>query len=133
MVEGMIGYFGEVSRYSSGLISVNKSQQRVSLSAMFSLLGLSLFSSSLVYSPSLVSASAISGRSSHCQPYHYDFTASTSLGSSFVSATADSKFDVNSNGLELFLTRPNQPVKSSKGINNILGQGSTINSTFTFL
>jgi hypothetical protein len=88
---------------------------------------------SLVYPSVLVYGSPVSSGTSDCRPFHYDFTTATSLGSSFVPATTDSKFDVNSNGLELFLTRPAGPVKTSGGINDILGQGATINSTFTLL
>ena len=70
---------------------------------------------------------------SDCQPRTIDFTSLEVLGSDFVAVTSEHTYALTGDGLELYLLRPEQPVKTSNGINDVLGEGATVNSTFNFL
>ena len=76
-----------------------------------------------------------------CTPFHTTFTAgsvSSSSGSDgytpFVSVTPRDSYQLlDGGGLGLILRRPEGVIKTVKGINDRVGDGATVNSTFEFL
>ncbi|KAJ7180633.1 glycoside hydrolase family 16 protein [Mycena filopes] len=70
----------------------------------------------------------------HCEPFHITFEQSTSPAfySNFVPISPEGSYDLTANGLELYLDKPDGPVTTSKdkGVNDKVGNGATINSTF---
>ncbi|TFY78449.1 hypothetical protein EWM64_g5563 [Hericium alpestre] len=74
-----------------------------------------------------------------CTPFNSTFPKGsvdfrqTSTGAPFIAISPNGSWDVGSNGLELFMSKPEGPVTTSDGVNSQLGNGATVNSTFTFL
>ncbi|KZP16624.1 glycoside hydrolase family 16 protein [Athelia psychrophila] len=80
------------------------------------------------------------GSSPPCQPFHSTFpagsvSASRSLGdsSAFVAISPEGSYRAGSNGLELFMQKPEGGIVTRGGVNNKVADGATVNSTFTFL
>jgi hypothetical protein len=75
--------------------------------------------------------------SSSCTSFNTTFVSDSvgeaGGGSSFIAATYHDTYSIDHMGLNLHLERPNSPVTTKNGINNLLSDGATINSTFTFL
>jgi hypothetical protein len=74
-----------------------------------------------------------------CKPFSIDFTSfagQNSLPSSFQGCSRAGTYSLGSDGLELYLLPPPggaDTVKEKYGVNNVLGQGATVNSTWEFL
>lgn len=75
-----------------------------------------------------------------CQPFRSTFpagsvSASRSLGdsSAFVAISPEGSYRAGSNGLELFMQKPEGGIVTRGGVNNKVADGATVNSTFTFL
>ncbi|KAE9406256.1 concanavalin A-like lectin/glucanase [Gymnopus androsaceus JB14] len=78
--------------------------------------------------------------SPHCEPYSTTFSDPSmvsnandpnSAASRFVALSPPDTYAITSDGLQLYLKRPEGEVSSDKdGVNNKLGEGATINSTF---
>ncbi|KAI0689494.1 concanavalin A-like lectin/glucanase [Cytidiella melzeri] len=76
--------------------------------------------------------------SSQCQPFHATFKHSDvsnnpNAVTPFVAVSPQSSYSVDSGGLALYLEKPEKPVKTKDGVNDIVAEGATINSTFTVL
>jgi hypothetical protein len=75
--------------------------------------------------------------SSSCTSFNTTFVSDSvgkvDGGSSFIAATHRDTYSIDHMGLNLYLERPKSPVNTKNGINNLLSDGATINSTFTFL
>lgn len=74
--------------------------------------------------------------SSQCTPFHSRFEQSDISNSHyastpFVGVSPQGSYSVGSSGLELYLEKPNHPVKTKDGVNDIVSEGATVNSTFT--
>lgn len=81
-----------------------------------------------------------SSRSSQqCTPFKTTFTPGSvaSKGSSssepFVAVSPDGSWALGDEGLELYMERPKGGVKSGGGVNDVVADGATVNSTFTML
>lgn len=79
-------------------------------------------------------------RSSSCTPFKTTFTSGSvaSKGSSsssepFVAVSPDGTWALGESGLELYMERPKGDVKTEDGINDVVADGATVNSTFTML
>lgn len=80
-----------------------------------------------------------SSRSS-CTPFKSTF-GSGSVGSKgtssssepFVAVSPDDSWALGSGGLELYMEKPKGDVKTEGGINDVVADGATVNSTFTML
>ncbi|KZT43070.1 concanavalin A-like lectin/glucanase [Sistotremastrum suecicum HHB10207 ss-3] len=84
---------------------------------------------------STVITATISSPAPACRPSKTTFTSSTTLGpaEAFVALSPSDTYELTDNGLELHLQRPEGTVTTSKGVNDKLGDGATVNSTFSFL
>lgn len=73
-----------------------------------------------------------SASSGLCQPFHSSFPpSSVSSGNSpFVAVSPQGSYGITENGLELYLRKPQGPVKTHDGVNDKIADGATINSTF---
>lgn len=80
-----------------------------------------------------------SPRSSQCTPFKSAFGPGSvgSKGSSdsepFVAVSPDGSWALGEGGLELYMERPKGDVKTEGGINDVVADGATVNSTFTML
>jgi hypothetical protein len=76
-------------------------------------------------------------RASQCQPFKTSFSDASSvaanLSASFVAVSSEESYQVGKSGLELLLKRPDANVASEGGVNDELGSGATVNSTFFLL
>jgi len=94
---------------------------------------------SLVYIFScILASSALRVQRSLCQPFHSSFPAgsvASSLDSSspFVSISPTGSYSLSDKGLELFMQKPHGTVTTKDGENNLVAEGATVNSTFSFL
>ncbi|KAL0953714.1 hypothetical protein HGRIS_004906 [Hohenbuehelia grisea] len=78
---------------------------------------------------------------SKCSPFWTTFPASAvaNAGSGsnsrapFVGITPPTSYKATGNGLQMFLDRPKWEVTTANGVNDFVGEGSTLNSTFTML
>lgn len=77
-----------------------------------------------------------------CQPFTSTFPPSDVKGNSltdllsnapFVSIGAPGSYGTPGTGLDMYLKKPAGPVTKEGHTNNVVGQGATINSTFTML
>ncbi len=74
--------------------------------------------------------------SSQCTPFHSrfeqsDISNSHNASTPFVGVSPQGSYSVGTSGLELYLEKPNHPVKTKDGVNDIVAEGATVNSTFT--
>jgi len=72
-------------------------------------------------------------QSTQCQPFHSTFAPSDFAldGSApFTPISPANTYEVSSDGLELFLQRPNGQITTHDGVNDQIASGATINSTF---
>lgn len=76
-------------------------------------------------------------RAPQCQPLKTSFSDASSvaanLSASFVAVSPEESYQVGKNGLELLLKGPDGNVISEGGVNDELGTGATVNSTFFLL
>lgn len=76
-------------------------------------------------------------RASQCQPLKTSFSDASSvaanLSASFVAVSPEESYQVGKSGLELLLKGPDGNVISEGGVNDELGTGATVNSTFFLL
>ncbi|KAI0915250.1 hypothetical protein AcW1_007081 [Taiwanofungus camphoratus] len=73
---------------------------------------------------------------SQCQPFQCTFDpadVSTELNTPFTAISPQESYNFAQDGLQLILERPNGTITTKDGINDRLGDGATINSTFTVL
>lgn len=75
---------------------------------------------------------------SECQPFHstfksYEVTRNPYTNTPFRAVSPEGSYSVGDGGLELYLERPNKAVKTKGGVNDVVAEGATINSTFTIL
>ncbi|KAJ6581445.1 glycoside hydrolase [Mycena capillaripes] len=77
--------------------------------------------------------SSYASEHSTCRPLDitFDESSSPSFDSHFVPISPADSYSLTSNGLELYLYKPNGHVTTSAGVNDKMGNGATINSTFT--
>ncbi|KAF8892059.1 glycoside hydrolase family 16 protein [Infundibulicybe gibba] len=73
-----------------------------------------------------------------CRPIHTTFPPSSIPDNphdqaDFIAISPYGSYQAGGNGLELYLHRPNGPIKTMNGTNDKLGAGATMNSTFTLL
>jgi hypothetical protein len=75
-----------------------------------------------------------------CEPFSTNFSSSsvrpwhtTSGNEPFVALSPEKDYSVTENGLELLIRKPNGDVVEKNGVNDIVADGATINSTFTIL
>ncbi len=70
-----------------------------------------------------------------CQAYHATCDGSESAAETFnshcIPISPDNSYALTDKGLEIYLHKPDGRVQSSNGVNDRLGNGATINSTFT--
>ena len=107
--------------------------------------GLLVFIGALAFNWSLCSAHAhsvhadvLSPRSSpsQCTPFESSFApgdVSGSPGASFLALSPPGSYSTAQHGLQLYLTKPPGKVTATDGVNNVVGAGATVNSTFAFL
>lgn len=85
----------------------------------------------------LVKSSPHLARQSSCQPFQTTFSTQdvSRSGSSapFVGVSPEGSYVVTEQGLELYLDRPEGPIHTKDGVNDKVGEGATVNSTFTIL
>ena len=75
---------------------------------------------------------------SQCEPFHSNFehsdiSSNHFASTPFVAISNNDSYSVSQNGLELYLEKPNRPVKTKDGVNDVVAEGATVNSTFTVL
>jgi hypothetical protein len=77
-----------------------------------------------------------------CRPYHTTFSQPSEIlhhgeqfsgFSSFVVTSEANSYKLGKDGLELYLEEPDCAVTTQGSVNDIIGDGATINSTFTLL
>ena len=74
--------------------------------------------------------------SSQCEPINTNFTASDvsrSLDVPFQVVSPEGSYSVNNEGLKLYLEKPQTTVHTKGGINDVVAEGATVNSTFYML
>lgn len=85
----------------------------------------------------IVSTNVIRGSNPGCQPFHTTFSSSDavsrSTGTPFIADSPEGSYAVTGQGLELYLDRPQGKITRKGGVNNVVADGATVNSTFTFL
>ena len=72
----------------------------------------------------------------NCQTLSINFASSVpAVGSSapFAAISPKGSYEVSESGLELYLRRPQGRITTQDGVNNVVADGATINSTFTLL
>lgn len=79
-------------------------------------------------------------RSSGCTPFKSSFPSgsvaskeASSPSEPFVALSPDGSWAVGGDGLELYLQRPKGEVNTKDGVNDVVADGATVNSTFTML
>lgn len=95
----------------------------------------------LLHSWSAFAASAPGRRSSSdCTPSQTRFSSPADVSTSslfysprFVAVSHSSSFAVDHDGLQLYMDKPKSEVKTKGGINNIVAEGATVNSTFVLM
>lgn len=73
---------------------------------------------------------------SQCQPFETTFApgvVSASPGTPFLALSPPDSYSTDAHNLQLYLTKPSGTVTTTDGVNNVVGEGATVNSTFTFL
>ena len=74
---------------------------------------------------------------SHCTPFHSKFPASDVSSSGnyapFVVVSPPGSYSVDETGLQLYLKKPVGKITTKDGVNNVVADGATVNSTFTML
>ncbi|KAJ7760520.1 glycoside hydrolase family 16 protein [Mycena metata] len=67
-----------------------------------------------------------------CEPFHITFGPSTSADfySNFAPISSKGSYALTDSGLEMYLDKPDGNVTTESGVNDEVGRGSTINSTF---
>lgn len=81
-------------------------------------------------------AARLHHQASQCQPFNTSFSdasVAANLSASFVAVSSEESYHVGKSGLELLLKRPDGTVTSEGGVNDELGTGATVNSTFFLL
>jgi hypothetical protein len=71
-----------------------------------------------------------------CTPFATGFPAgsvSSESSAPFIGITPADSFSITEDGLSMFLKRPDGEIITTGGVNSQVGQGTTINSTFTLL
>lgn len=79
---------------------------------------------------------ALSSRYSQCEPFQTSFApgvVSASPGTPFLALSPPGSYSTDAHDLQLYLTKPSGTVTTTDGVNNVVGEGATVNSTFTFL
>ncbi|KAJ7155458.1 glycoside hydrolase family 16 protein [Mycena crocata] len=72
-----------------------------------------------------------SPRDIQCQPFHTGTTFdAASFSSHFTPISPEGSYALTDKGLEMYLYKPNGHVTTSAGVNDKIGNGATINSTF---
>lgn len=79
-------------------------------------------------------------RSSGCTPFKSSFPSgsvaskeASNPSEPFVALSPDGSWAVGGDGLELYLQRPKGEVNTKDGVNDVVADGATVNSTFTML
>jgi len=76
--------------------------------------------------------------SANCQPFHSTFSAAEISPPSlfyqppFVPVSPPQSYAVDNDGLQLFMDKPKGNVKTKNGVNSVVAEGATVNSTFAF-
>ncbi len=72
---------------------------------------------------------------SQCTPLSisFDSARAADVDRSFVAISPPGSYELDSDGLQLFLDKPHGSVTTKGNVNNKLAEGATINSTFTLL
>ena len=73
---------------------------------------------------------------SQCESFESNFVpgdVSGSPGAPFLALSPSGSYSNVQHGLQLYLTKPPGKITTADGVNNIVGEGATVNSTFTFL
>ncbi|KZT72030.1 glycoside hydrolase family 16 protein [Daedalea quercina L-15889] len=73
---------------------------------------------------------------SQCEPFETSFgpgDVSSDVSSPFLAISPPGSYSTADNELQLYLTKPQGKVSTENGVNDMLGQGATVNSTSTFL
>ncbi|KAF7790187.1 hypothetical protein EIP86_001139 [Pleurotus ostreatoroseus] len=74
---------------------------------------------------------------SQCTPFHSKFPASDVSSSEnyapFVVVSPPGSYSVDETGLQLYLKKPVGKITTKDGVNNVVADGATVNSTFTML
>ena len=84
-------------------------------------------------------AAVLSSRSSfpsQCKPFEGTFApgdVSGSPGTPFLALSPSGSYSTAQNDLQLYLTKPSGKIATVDGVNSLVGEGATVNSTFTFL
>jgi hypothetical protein len=86
-----------------------------------------------VFAASIPASQNARRSSSQCQPFYSTFDISHGSYTPFVGVSPRGSYGVDSNGLALYLEKPKQHVKTKNGVNDVVAEGATINSTFTIL
>lgn len=77
-----------------------------------------------------------------CQPFRTTFNSTSRAipnhkrsysDSPFIGISEEGSYKLGDNGLELYLDRPDCQINTKDKVNDILGDGATINSTFSLL
>lgn len=81
--------------------------------------------------------SANTGIRRNCQALNTSFDSPSIISrdgsSAFEAISPEGSYKISDSGLELYLRRPQGKITTQDGINNIVADGATINSTFTLL
>lgn len=72
---------------------------------------------------------------SQCEPFqstfkNTDVSRSQQPSTPFNVVSSESSYNVADDGLELFLEKPNRPIRTKDGVNDLVAEGATVNSTF---
>lgn len=78
--------------------------------------------------------------SSDCTPSQTRFSSPVDVSSSslfytprFVAVSHSNSYAVDRDGLQLYMERPKSGVRTKDGINNVVAEGATVNSTFAIM
>lgn len=84
-----------------------------------------------------VARSATVSTRSQCTPFHSTFSTSDVSNSEgrapFIAVSPPGSYKVDQTGLELYLQKPPGKITTKGGVNNVVAEGATVNSTFTLL
>ncbi|KAH9829986.1 concanavalin A-like lectin/glucanase [Rhodofomes roseus] len=78
----------------------------------------------------------VSRSASQCEPFESSFApgdVSGNTDTSFLALTPSGSYSTSDHKLQLYLERPQGKITTKNGVNDKLGEGATVNSTFTFL
>lgn len=75
------------------------------------------------------------GPTSQCEPFSISFQSSrvSEIDGSFVAISPPGSYELDSEGLKLFLDRPHGKITTKGNVNDRIADGATVNSTFTLL